>query len=186
MQRPELNVDWDKGINSYCQGCGQTTKLAKICPQQLEEYYFCSQCIDAHALSQWKEYAIYLESLQTVVKRAGSDKQNKLFLPAEWRAARGEHYKHNPEKGHYWWAEHFNPVLVVLAVLPSHVVVSRKTVVRGEVYNDWSWDVSKCDLVSRKDFVDLLERSHAELSDCKHLQAVKEFEGLATQPENAV
>jgi hypothetical protein len=175
MQRPtELNVDWSKGFNyANCQGCGQATKVAK-----LEEYYFCSQCIDAHALSQWKEYATHLESLQ-----AGG-KQNKLFKPADWRAARAEYYKHNPEKGHYWWAEHFNPVLVVLAVLPSHVVVSRKTVDVGN--NKWSWDVAKCDLMSRKDFVGLLERSHAELSDCKHSEAVKEFEGLAVQPENVV
>jgi hypothetical protein len=102
--------------------------------------------------------------------------EEKLYKASQWKEAQRAHRMNNPEKGDYWWEDHFCPVLVVLALVPGHVVICDTKQDADD--NKWCWDLTKITLVTKKAFIEKLEFGGARLSDSKMLKTVEEFEKM--------
>jgi hypothetical protein len=110
-------------------------------------------------------------------QQSDTNKAPKLYHAHQWEEAKRDHRKTHPEKGDYWWCEHFNPVLVVLDKIPGHIIVCRKT--KDADDNHWTWDLDKIELLTQQAFTDLLTRTMAYLANTPHRETVREYLDLA-------
>lgn len=85
-----------------------------------------------------------------------TDIVERLYKASEWRQARDEHKRHNPEPGDYWTEDHLSPVLVVLDVKANFLVICEKTKDVGN--NKWTWDIESPTLISKTEFLKKISR----------------------------
>jgi len=98
---------------------------------------------------------------------------DRLFKASEYKQAEAEHRRNNPSPGDYWYEDMYVPVLIVLSVAGNFVTICRK--VKPVNDRQWTWDLTKPEIVSREEFVKRLDDPFCGVTS-GHYAVVKEFE----------